>query len=232
VEACVRPTQFSVNPEPSCIHGSIVEHITANRPLAVFGVLLLLAAGGAVLAMILLVSIFERKQEARNPFFRVLELTDETEDPAVWGKNFPMRYDGYRCTMDQERTRYGGNEALPHSLAMDALVELIGELKAARTANAPAAQLAAAHPSASRSTLRVKVSWLCGRHGRRVGHGPLGRPRPRAADGSFFESPFPQANAPSVFEKQWRTQKVFRPLNADGGRPSGPCPTPNHQLSI
>jgi len=44
--------------------------------------------------LILLVNIFERKQEARNPFYRVVELTDEREDPAVWGKNFPLRYDG------------------------------------------------------------------------------------------------------------------------------------------
>ena len=41
----------------------------------------------------LLVNIMERKQEAKNPFFRVVELTDETEDPAVWGKNFPLQYD-------------------------------------------------------------------------------------------------------------------------------------------
>ena len=39
-----------------------------SRPLAVFGVLLVLAALGAVVGMILLVSIFERKQEARNPW--------------------------------------------------------------------------------------------------------------------------------------------------------------------
>ena len=60
-------------------------------------------------------NIFERKQEARNPFFRVVELTDETEDPAVWGKNFPLQYDGYRRTVDQVRTRYGGSEAVPRT---------------------------------------------------------------------------------------------------------------------
>ena len=63
----------------------------------------------------LLVNIFERKQEARNPFFRVVELTDETVDPAVWGKNFPLQYDGYRRTVDQVRTRYGGSEAVPRT---------------------------------------------------------------------------------------------------------------------
>ncbi len=62
----------------------------------------------------LLVNIFERKQEARNPFFRVVELSDEIDDPAVWGKNFPLQYDSYQRTVDQERTRYGGSEALRH----------------------------------------------------------------------------------------------------------------------
>jgi nitrite reductase (cytochrome c-552) len=71
----------------------------------------LAAIGGAAL----LVNIFERKQEARNPFYRVVELTDETEDPAVWGKNFPLQYDDYKRTVDQVRTRYGGSEALPHT---------------------------------------------------------------------------------------------------------------------
>ena len=60
-------------------------------------------------------NIFERKQEARNPFYRVVELTDDTEDPAVWGKNFPLQYDDYRRTVDQVRTRFGGSEALPRT---------------------------------------------------------------------------------------------------------------------
>jgi len=71
----------------------------------------LAAAGSAAL----LVNIFERKQEARNPFYRVVELTDEIEDPAVWGKNFPLQYDGYLRTVDQVRTRYGGSEAVPRT---------------------------------------------------------------------------------------------------------------------
>jgi len=69
------------------------------------------AAGGAAL----LVNILERKQEARNPFYRVVELTDETEDPAIWGKDFPFQYDGYKRTTDQVRTRFGGSEALPRT---------------------------------------------------------------------------------------------------------------------
>jgi nitrite reductase (cytochrome c-552) len=60
----------------------------------------------------LLVNIFERKQEARNPFVRVVEIDDDTGDPAVWGKNFPLHYDAYKRTVDMERTRYGGSEAV------------------------------------------------------------------------------------------------------------------------
>jgi nitrite reductase (cytochrome c-552) len=63
----------------------------------------------------MLVNIFERKQEARNPFYRVVELTDDTVDPEIWGKNFPLQYDGYKRTVDQVRTRYGGSEAVPHT---------------------------------------------------------------------------------------------------------------------
>jgi len=63
----------------------------------------------------LLVNIIQRKQEARNPFYRVVELDDRTVDPAIWGKNFPMQYDGYLRTVDQERTRYGGSEAMPRT---------------------------------------------------------------------------------------------------------------------
>jgi nitrite reductase (cytochrome c-552) len=73
----------------------------------------ILAAIAAVAVTALLVNIFTRQQEARSPFYRVVELTDDTEDPAEWGKNFPLQYDGYRRTVDQVRTRYGGSEAVP-----------------------------------------------------------------------------------------------------------------------
>jgi len=79
----------------------------------------LIIVAAAVLATIvgvaLLMNIFERKQEARNPFYRVVELTDDTEDPAVWGKNFPLQFDDYKRTVDQVRTRFGGSEAEPRT---------------------------------------------------------------------------------------------------------------------
>ena len=73
------------------------------------------AAVMAVALAALLTNIFQRQQEARNPFYRVVALTDTTEDPAIWGKNFPLHYDAYRRTVDQQRTRYGGSEGVSHS---------------------------------------------------------------------------------------------------------------------
>jgi len=76
------------------------------------GVVAVAAFLAAIAGVALLTNIMERKQEARNPFFRVVELTDDTTDPEIWGKNFPLQYDGYKRTVDQVRTRYGGSEAI------------------------------------------------------------------------------------------------------------------------
>jgi nitrite reductase (cytochrome c-552) len=79
-------------------------------------VLVVLAAALAAAAVSgVLVSIVQHKQEARNPFFRVVALDDTTVDPAIWGRNFPSQYDSYRRTVDQVRTRFGGSEAVPRT---------------------------------------------------------------------------------------------------------------------
>jgi nitrite reductase (cytochrome c-552) len=73
------------------------------------------AAVAAIAVAALLVNIFQRQTEALNPFYRVVDLNDDITDPAIWGKNFPLQYDGYRRTVDQERTKYGGSEAIPRT---------------------------------------------------------------------------------------------------------------------
>jgi nitrite reductase (cytochrome c-552) len=80
-----------------------------------FVLIVVLAAVAVVAVTALLINIFERKQEAKNPFYRVVELNDTIDDPAIWGKDFPMQYDLYLRTIDQERTKYGGSEAMPHT---------------------------------------------------------------------------------------------------------------------
>jgi nitrite reductase (cytochrome c-552) len=74
-----------------------------------------LSALGAAAATALLVNIFERKREADRPFFQVVDLKEDTVDPAVWGRNFPLQYESYRRTVDQHRTRHGGSEAVPRT---------------------------------------------------------------------------------------------------------------------
>lgn len=71
------------------------------------------AASFGILA--LLISIFERKQEARTPFVRLVEVNEVSTDPEPWGINFPSQYESYLRTVDTERTEYGGNHALPPS---------------------------------------------------------------------------------------------------------------------
>jgi nitrite reductase (cytochrome c-552) len=83
-----------------------------SRKLLLAGLVALVALLAAGLAA-LLVNISERKVEARVPTVRVVEITDETEDPATWGKNFPAEYDLYKKTVDMQRTKYGGSEAMP-----------------------------------------------------------------------------------------------------------------------
>ncbi|MCL4303226.1 MAG: ammonia-forming cytochrome c nitrite reductase subunit c552 [Anaerolineae bacterium] len=61
--------------------------------------------------MLLLGNVSQRKEEAKQDVFRVAEITEDTIDPAVWGKNYPRQYDGYQRTVDVERTRHGGSEA-------------------------------------------------------------------------------------------------------------------------
>ncbi len=61
----------------------------------------------------LLMSIFQRKQEAKNPYVRLVEVDENTTDPAKWGINWPKEYDSYRRTVDVTRTKFGGSEALP-----------------------------------------------------------------------------------------------------------------------
>src|SRR5512139_2000763 len=93
---------------------------TTPRPRLILWLAIAVAfALGAAGAAALLVNISERKQEARVPTVRVAAVSDETEDPALWGKNYPLEYDSYRKTVDMMHTRYGGSEAMPRTASAD-----------------------------------------------------------------------------------------------------------------
>ncbi len=70
-----------------------------------------IVAIATVAVMLLMENISQRKEEAKQHVFKVVEITEDTIDPAVWGKNYPRQYDGYRRTVDIERTKHGGSEA-------------------------------------------------------------------------------------------------------------------------
>lgn len=59
----------------------------------------------------LLLNISQRKQEGAYQYLKLVEITEATIDPELWGKNFPRAYEGYLRTSDTIRTRYGGSEA-------------------------------------------------------------------------------------------------------------------------
>jgi nitrite reductase (cytochrome c-552) len=87
-----------------------------QRGLATWVFVLLLAgtAGATFLLLMLYQNIVARKAEATKDVFRVVEVSDQTIDPAIWGKNYPRQYDSYRRTVDTERTNHGGSEAFQH----------------------------------------------------------------------------------------------------------------------
>jgi nitrite reductase (cytochrome c-552) len=74
------------------------------------------AALGTAALTALLVNIFERKAEARRPYVRLVDVTEDDTDPATWGVNWPKEYDSYKLTAQTTRTRFGGHggsEAMP-----------------------------------------------------------------------------------------------------------------------
>jgi nitrite reductase (cytochrome c-552) len=60
----------------------------------------------------LLMNIKERKEEAREHYVKLVDLDEDTVDPAEWGKNFPRQYDGYKRTAENTSRRHGGSEAI------------------------------------------------------------------------------------------------------------------------
>ncbi|NNJ70255.1 MAG: ammonia-forming cytochrome c nitrite reductase subunit c552 [Kiritimatiellales bacterium] len=79
-------------------------------------ILIIIVAVAAVGVAALLANIAERKAEAKHRYVRVVEVTEDTTDPAEWGKNWPKQYDSYKRTALPTKTKYGGhggNEALP-----------------------------------------------------------------------------------------------------------------------
>jgi len=66
----------------------------------------------------LLVNIIQRKTEAKQQYVRLVEVTEDTVDPKVWGTNWPREYDSYLKTVEPSRTNFGGGDASPAEKAV------------------------------------------------------------------------------------------------------------------
>jgi nitrite reductase (cytochrome c-552) len=63
----------------------------------------------------LLMNVAQHKREARESYVKLAELSEDTVDPAVWGRDFPRQYDGYLHTADNEPSAFGSGDGLPPS---------------------------------------------------------------------------------------------------------------------
>src|SRR5229473_2766260 len=67
-----------------------------SRPALWAGII----AGGAALATALVMALYanisERKAEARQISFKVVDLDERSIGPALWAKNFPRQFDGFQ----------------------------------------------------------------------------------------------------------------------------------------
>jgi len=71
--------------------------------------LIIVVALATIAVTTLLTNVIERKHEAKNAYVRVVEVTEDTTDPAEWGKNWPKQYDSYKRTALPTKTKYGGH---------------------------------------------------------------------------------------------------------------------------
>ena len=82
----------------------------------IYGAVVVVLAGLGALTTALLVNIYERKSEAKNPYIHLVEVGEDDTDPAKWGVNWPKHYESDQLTALATRTRFGGHggsEALP-----------------------------------------------------------------------------------------------------------------------
>ena len=83
--------------------------------------IILLVAAATFCVLWIRERIAVRKEEAKQTVFRIADLTEQSVDPAEWGKNFPRQYDGYRRTAERTGTKYGGGGS--DTLAVDKLAQ-------------------------------------------------------------------------------------------------------------
>ncbi len=91
-----------VRPGGDGVEGEKGSAVKQGRRRWILPITLAMLAGAVVTAGIaaLLVNIMQRKSEGTTQPYRVVELTEDTDDPAVWGQNFPLQYETYKKTTE------------------------------------------------------------------------------------------------------------------------------------
>ena len=86
--------------------------LSAQRGLAlwIYVVVIALVGTASIALLLLFQNIKTRKAEAKQTVFRVVDVDENTIDPAVWGKNYPRQYDSYKRTSEMISTKHGGSE--------------------------------------------------------------------------------------------------------------------------
>jgi len=82
-----------------------------------------------VSCILLVLNILERKTEAKFQVVHLKDIDPLEDDPSIWGVNFPYQYEDYLKTVDQERTRYGGSEAVRRKVSSDDPREYVSQSK-------------------------------------------------------------------------------------------------------
>ncbi len=84
-----------------------------SRHVLLLGLVFVVAVVGTLLVTWVLITMFGHKQDARQPFVRVVELSEISTDPEPWGLNWPHQFDSYKATAGDKF--YGGSSAMPAS---------------------------------------------------------------------------------------------------------------------
>ena len=83
-----------------------------SRSWSMFAFLAIVIIAAVIIGVLaaFLTTIFQHKQEAKNPYIRFVEVTDQTTDPEPWGLNWPREFGEYKKTIFPSKTNFGGGD--------------------------------------------------------------------------------------------------------------------------
>ena len=89
-------------------------------------------------------------------------INDDVDDPAVWGKVFPLYYELYLRTADMQRTRHGGSEAEPRTPSSDELqlIEMAADIARIAIEQQRAYQALRHSEARNEAILRAIPDWM------------------------------------------------------------------------